>query len=177
MNNYEIMDHLDAHNDIYMSDARREHVRCVSKNILDLIQVYKLNKEECLLVAKGHDVSKELPEEVRKRMMRTWKLKSFAHEDVSAGMMEHMFGVKNKDVLNAVRDHSLCHSNSVLAKVFFVVDCTDVSKREWDNVELRLRVVDLIKKGSVDMAVDLIKAEQRRLNIRAATEAFDLIFD
>lgn len=172
----ELLNRIEAHNSIYMSDKRKLHVDSVTKDILEYIPLYKLNKDDAILVAKGHDISKELPEEIRIKMKNKWGLRDHGHEAVSAGMLKHIFGVSNKRVLDAIADHSLCSNGDILSKVFFVVDCVDDSKREWDDPELRQRVKREAKAGNIDLAVKLIKDEQARFYKQASLEAFELIF-
>lgn len=123
--------------------TRKAHTLRVAKLAAELAHAYKVDEKKALTAALFHDCAKNLP-------LDSPLLKGFTvdesvppavvHQYAGAYLAEKKFGVKDEDILNAVRYHTSGRPNmSMLEKIVFLADLLE-EERAYPGVE-RLRAL------------------------------------
>ena len=119
-----------------LSPQRFEHSRCVARLAGALARRWGLDEELALLAGLLHDCGRSVPVPkmgayARKRRLRVPHLSLTAehqpvalHAHISEDLCRRRFGVKDEEVLSAVRKHTLGDARmSPLDRVVYVADC------------------------------------------------------
>ena len=144
----DVIDYIEA-NELYRVPRVKDALRCLkparAKHSLRVAQMavgaaarYKIPESTVIQAAALHDVAKNIdlsapelagfvpPENVPAPVM---------HQFAGAYMAEHMFGIEDEDVLNAIRYHTSGRSNmSALEKIIFLADMLEQG-RDFPHVE------------------------------------------
>ena len=110
----------------YMKPARRKHSVRVALMAAGVAAKYKLNEHDVIQACGLHDAAKNL--ELTAPELAGFSLAEevpapVLHQYTGAYLAEHVFGIQNEDVLNAVRYHTSGRPNmSTLEKVVFLSD-------------------------------------------------------
>jgi nicotinate-nucleotide adenylyltransferase len=138
-----------------LSGSRFLHSRNTALLASDLCRRFGLDSRSGYLAGIGHDICKALSEKEMVAMaaqdgekLSKLELKkpSLLHARAAAVLLEQRFGVKDADILDAVRLHiGGAMGMSPLAKVVFVADKIEISR---EGIEPELR--DLSETGSLD---------------------------
>jgi nicotinate-nucleotide adenylyltransferase len=129
-----------------LSPARFLHSRNVALLTLDLCRQFGMDPQAGYLAGIAHDMCKSLSEEELFRLTKRdgrplskleKKKPSLLHARAGAVLLQERFGIHNKDILDAVRLHTLADPEmGPLAKAVFIADKTEIS-RERVNAALR----------------------------------------
>lgn len=123
--------------------SRKEHTLRVAKLAAELAQKHKVSEKKTLTAALLHDCAKNL--ETDSPLLKGFTLDeavppAVVHQFAGAYLAEKRFGVKDEDILNAVRYHTSGRPNmSILEKIVFLSDLLE-EERSYDGVE-RLRAL------------------------------------
>lgn len=126
-----------------LTKSRYEHVLRVAELAQLLAKNYGVNEADAKEAALYHDIAKcmdkESLAELLKEAQADERLVDFHHElwhgPVGAMIAEKTFGVKNPDVLNAVRYHTTGRSGmSELEKIIYIADLLE-SGRDFPGIE------------------------------------------
>lgn len=140
-----------------LSLQRFEHVLRVRNTAVILAEKHAISAEDAEIAALFHDIAKnEAKQLLEKNLMKKnvdKRYLSFHHElwhaPVGAIIAHEEFGVKNEDILNAIRFHTTGRASmSPLEKLIYVADMIEPG-REFPNVE-KLRELAL---GNLDVAM------------------------
>lgn len=140
-----------------LSLQRFEHVLRVRNTAVILAEKHAISAEDAEIAALFHDIAKnEAKQLLEKTLMKKnvdKRYLSFHHElwhaPVGAIIAHDEFGVKNEDILNAIRFHTTGRASmSPLEKLIYVADMIEPG-REFPNVE-KLRELAL---GNLDVAM------------------------
>lgn len=127
-----------------LSTGRYEHVLRVVETAKLLAVKYQISVEQAEQAALFHDIAKCMEkDELRLNLMREnedVRLISFHHElwhaPVGANIARDEFGLKDEDVLNAIRYHTTGRANmSTLEKLIYVADMIEPG-RNFPGVEI-----------------------------------------
>ena len=135
-----------------MSEKRFRHVLGVVETAKMLAELHQINIADAEMAALVHDVVKEQKMDEAKQILiergETVYLENSPkvwHAPLGAFVANEVFGIENKEILNAVRYHTTGRAKmSALEKVIFVADYTepnrdfrgaDVVREFWDNLD------------------------------------------
>lgn len=129
-----------------LSPKRFNHTLGTVYAAVRLAGLYGAEREKCFLSALVHDCAKcytidELDELAEKYGENTSSLEGseLKHAPVGALLAEHSFGIKDREVLDAVRHHTLGKAGmNIYEKILFVADSTEPTRGEHAEA---LRVV------------------------------------
>lgn len=151
-----------------LSEERWQHTVRVAETACGHAKSLKIFEEDALIAAAVHDCAKYLGKDAE-------ELKGFVcpenvpppvvHQYSGAYVAEHTFGIKDKNILNAVRYHTSGRENmSDLEKLVFLSDLLE-SGRDFKGVE------DLRKLFGGDINICLKEALKRQLEYLESTGA------
>jgi nicotinate-nucleotide adenylyltransferase len=125
-----------------LSPARFLHSRNVALLARDLCRQFGLDPQAGYLAGIAHDMCKSFPEEELFRLTRRdgrpvsqleKKKPSLLHARAGAVLLKERFGVQNRDILDAIRLHTLADPEmGSLAKAVFIADKIEISRERVD---------------------------------------------
>jgi len=139
------------------TEKRYEHTLGVAYTASSLAMRYNASVQDALTAGMLHDCAKCLGDEklrsiCKKQNILTTELeerKSYLlHAKVGAYLAEKKYGIKNQDILNAIRYHTTGRGNmSLLEKIIFVADYIEPGRKPVPNLtEIRqLAFIDIDK--------------------------------
>ena len=136
------------------------HVERVLVEALDLAERYDLDPERVTLATWGHDLFRSFPPEEQLRLAGEAGIKLtkadradpvLLHGPIAAATLRERFGVKDKEALSAVRDHTLGVSDMpLIAKVVLLADKFETRKRKRRPV---MREIRRLAQRDLDLAL------------------------
>lgn len=138
----------------YIGEKRINHSLAVEKEAIKLAKLYGESEEKASIAALLHDVGKNSAEEYVKELgypnMITIKNPQLMHGYAGACIAEHECGIKDEDILNAIRFHTTGRAGmSRLEKIIYVSDLIEETRR-FDGVEkLRETVYENLDIGTL----------------------------
>lgn len=134
-----------------LSRERYAHTMNVAKECRRLAKLYGENQEKAYFAGMVHDICKEDP----KKQQYEWAVLSgmgFCDEEASSWKVWHgvagayflkeHFGITDKDILNAVRFHTIGRSGmSLLEKIVYLGDMTS-EERDYNGVDIMRKTCD-----------------------------------
>lgn len=115
-----------------LGKERFEHSLRVRDTVIELADIYGIDKKKAELAALLHDVSRYLD---RSGMLRTAKKMGIKiddisrlepkllHAEISANIAKTDFGIKDKSILNAIKNHTLGSTKmTLLDKAVYIAD-------------------------------------------------------
>ena len=133
-----------------LKPKRYLHVKLVAGAAADLAREYNASAERAALAALLHDAAKTLDDNALARYCRGHKLKvrdfndicrygaHLLHGPVSADMAKRIFGVKDKEILCAIANHTLGAKNmGALEKILFIADMASKDRKYKDARAVR----------------------------------------
>ncbi|MBR4591754.1 MAG: nicotinate-nucleotide adenylyltransferase [Elusimicrobiaceae bacterium] len=152
---------LDIHDWLktHLKPNRYLHSQKVAEMAAALSDIYDVNVEAAVRAGILHDSGKGFSGEELIHFCRTHKIKvpffedicrqepSLLHSYVSAWLAKHQFDTRNKDIVNAIAEHTLGSLKmSVLSKILFVADISSKDRKYKDAFLIRnLALQDLDK--------------------------------
>lgn len=126
-----------------------EHVERVVAEAVEIGGYWDIDPERLELAACGHDLFRHEGEERQLQLAAEAGLAVSAedrrspivlHGPIAASVMEHRLGVDDRDVLQAIRDHTLgLPAMSLIGKVILLADKVEPRKRKRDPEMKRIR--------------------------------------
>ena len=121
----------------YLPERRYRHTAYVAVEAVSLAKQTGVDPEKAFLAAALHDVAKKLSVEQLKELgyLPDPEIpEPVVHAFAGAYMAEHIFGVEDPDVINAIRYHTTGRpAMSKLEKVIYVADCIEKT-RDYEGV-------------------------------------------
>lgn len=125
------------------SEKRKAHTYAVRDLALKLAEKYEIDKEKVETAALFHDMFRGVPEQSINCYVKHLGLDkkyldnpNLAHGKIAALIMERDYGIKDKDVINAVRYHTTGRpAMSDIEKIIYIADATEPN-RTYPKVEL-----------------------------------------
>jgi predicted HD superfamily hydrolase involved in NAD metabolism len=144
-----------------MTEERFIHTERTMDIALKIASCYDIAKEKVEISAILHDCAKEMPKDEMKRWIKKANITldeieekepGLWHQIVSAIIAEKDFGIKDQEILQAIRVHSTGDADmSLLAKIVYIADYLEswpnesIMQKAKENIDLALREV-MIKK-------------------------------
>lgn len=138
---------------------RFQHTVGVEVFARDLSKKYGIDPEAVSLAALTHDLAKMYSRQVQIQKAKEWNLIHYPedlenpqviHGRVAAYMLEHEYGIKDNDILNAVANHTLGRPGmSPLEMLIYSADMTEPG-RDFPGVDkLREKLYDDLTEGTL----------------------------
>jgi nicotinate-nucleotide adenylyltransferase len=125
-----------------LNPARFLHSRNTALLARDLCRQFGLDPQAGYLAGIAHDICKSFPEEELFRLAKRdgrplsrleRKKPSLLHARAGAALLKERFGVQNRDILDAIRLHTLADPDmGPLAKAVFIADKIEISRERVD---------------------------------------------
>ncbi|MDR2102268.1 MAG: nicotinate (nicotinamide) nucleotide adenylyltransferase [Treponema sp.] len=158
---WETVARIEAELRIRVGFLRFFHSRNTALLAWDLCRRFGLDPVKGYLAGIGHDICKSLPEEELFRLVSSdggpvssleRKKPSLLHARAAAVLLQERFGIHNKDILDAVRQHTVADVDmGPLAKVVYIADKIEIS-REYVEPSLR----DLSRTAGLDQLFEAV---------------------
>lgn len=144
-----------------LNDERYRHVLGVEQTAIELAKRFNLDENKASLAALLHDCAKCLsPEELHqiiiKNNIEVSKMEmeciKTLHAPVGAYFAKTKFGIEDKEILDAIRYHTMGSKNMTLMdKIIFLADKIEPETREKDFIDKVRKVLDA--KNNIDEAL------------------------
>ena len=115
-----------------ISEKRFKHTEGVVETAVRLAQAYKIDEEQARIAAVFHDAARGLAGVVLLEKCRELSIEideveeavpDLLHGKLAAGLAEQKFGIKDREILQAIKYHTTGYKNmSVLDKIIFIAD-------------------------------------------------------
>ncbi|MBQ4493829.1 MAG: bis(5'-nucleosyl)-tetraphosphatase (symmetrical) YqeK, partial [Elusimicrobiaceae bacterium] len=153
---------LDLHKwlEEHLKPKRYLHVKLVAQASVELGRLYGASLEDCALAAILHDCGKSMSNEdlINYAIKNNLKVRDFKelcqfspsllHSEVSYHIAKTIFKVKNNNVLNAVRHHTLGHKNmGLLEQIIFISDMASKDRKIKDARKVKQAALTSLQAG------------------------------
>ena len=115
-----------------LTDARFIHSLNVAQSARELANIYGCDEEKCAVAGILHDIMKDTDKEQQLKMLSDFGIMlnttekvtpSLWHQISGAAYIEHILGIKDEEILGAVRYHTSGKSGmSTFEKIIFIAD-------------------------------------------------------
>ena len=158
----------------YMSEKRLKHVISTTKLSYDIAKANHLkDAKKTIIAALLHDIGKEMPIEVQKKIM-VEHFKEYIdyppviyHQFIGAYLAEKDFGITDQVILDAIKYHTTANSN--MSDVAIIVHCADkIEPTRGFNSE---NLINSLKSSLINGFVEVLKSnieyyEKRNVDYR-----------
>lgn len=157
-----------------LKPKRFDHSLAVAEEAVRLAERYGVDVQKARTAGLLHDVMKNTPPEEQLRVLANYHVamsdvergaEKLYHAMSGAAFAEHVLGITDRDVLNAVRYHTTARAGmSPLEKVLYLADFTSAD-RDYDDVDVMRRLVDVSMEEAMAYALaytikDLVKKKK-----------------
>lgn len=128
-----------------LTDHRYTHSLGVEETALKMAEIFGVDKEKTEIAALLHDCAKQIPHKEQLLMCQEYgialdeikeKQLGLLHAELGAYLAEHDFGVKDKEILDAIRYHTLGRENMTdVEKILYLSDIIEPNRRIFDGLE------------------------------------------
>ena len=146
-----------------LSEDRIQHVLAVKEDAVGLAEKYGVQKEKAKWAALLHDCAKELSNDILLQKAEEFGIvidnvfsnePELLHAPVGAEIAKREFGIKDSDILEAIRAHTLGSGDmSTLDKVIYLADHIEPNRSGNGIDKLRKHIKNDIKGRNLDDAV------------------------
>ena len=131
-----------------LTDARFIHSLNVAQSARELANIYGCDEEKCAVAGILHDIMKDTDKEQQLKMLSDFGIMlnttekvtpSLWHQISGAAYIEHILGIKDEEILGAVRYHTSGKSGmSTFEKIIFIADFISAD-RNYPGVDVMRR--------------------------------------
>lgn len=145
-----------------LTPKRYNHSLCVADEALRLAKKYGGDCEKAYLAGLLHDITKNATVEehlhifnqfdimlndVEKNAEKLW------HAISGAAYIEHVLGIKDSEIITAVRYHTTARENMTqLEKLLYLADFTSAD-RDYDDIDIMRQKVEISMEAALDYAL------------------------
>lgn len=131
-----------------LTDHRYTHSLGVVETAVKMAKLFGADIEKTEIAALLHDCAKQIPHNTQLEMCREYNIPldevkekelGLLHAELGAYMAEQEFGVKDPEILDAIRYHTLGRENmSTMEKILYLADIVEPNRKEFEGLsELR----------------------------------------
>ena len=145
-----------------LKPKRYYHSLCVADEALRLAEKYGCDTEKAYLAGLLHDITKNDTQEEHLQILSEFGImlndieknaEKLWHAISGAAYIEHILGIKDKDIITAVRYHTTARAGmSLLEKVLYLADFTSAD-RDYDDVDVMRKKVEISIEAALDYAL------------------------
>lgn len=121
------------------------HTLGVVEEAVKLAKIYNEDVEKAKTAALLHDCAKCYPDDMKRRLCKEFHIKlddimdkhiDLAHSILGAKVAEKEYDVKDSDILEAIKCHTMGKKNmSLLDKIVFIADYIEPNRKTFDGLE------------------------------------------
>lgn len=172
-----------------LKESRYNHVIGVKEAAIELAKVHGVSSDKAETAALFHDYAKNFTDDKMRRYVNEQNLRdeylticgsiNLYHGIVGASIAEKKYGVKDRDVLSAIRNHTFGRANmSKLEKIIYLADIMEIS-RDFEGVdEIREKAfsdLDQAVLGAIDKTLLYLIEKGEAININTIYARNDLL--
>lgn len=135
-----------------LNEKRYYHSLCVADEAVRLAKKYGCDTEKAYIAGLLHDITKNATAQEHLHIFESFGImlssveknaEKLWHAISGAAYIEHNLGIKDEEIINAVRYHTTARSNmTLLDKVLYLADFTS-DDRDYDDVDVMRELVDV----------------------------------
>ncbi len=145
-----------------LTPKRYHHSLCVADEAVRLAKKYGGDTEKAYLAGLLHDITKNasvqehlhifdefgiMLNDIEKNAEKLW------HAISGAAYIEHILGIKDKEIITAVRYHTTARAGMTqLEKLLYLADFTS-SDRDYDDIDIMREKVEISMEAALDYAL------------------------
>lgn len=145
-----------------LTPKRYHHSLCVADEAVRLTKKYGGDTEKAYLAGLLHDITKNasvqehlhifdefgiMLNDIEKNAEKLW------HAISGAAYIEHILGIKDKEIITAVRYHTTARAGMTqLEKLLYLADFTS-SDRDYDDIDIMREKVEISMEAALDYAL------------------------
>jgi len=128
-----------------LSDHRYVHSLGVLETAVKMAEIFGADVEKARIAALLHDCAKQIPHDEQIRLCYEYgvptdeikeKQAGLLHADLGAYLAEHEFGINDKEILDAIRYHTLGRENmSDLEKILYLADIIEPNRKSFSGLK------------------------------------------
>lgn len=141
-----------------VSIKRFNHIMAVVDMSIKLAKIYNADIEKCEIAALLHDICKEMNKEEMKKICKNNFSEDLTDEDlendeilhpfVGAYWVEKNLKIKDIEILNAIKNHTLGNKNmSLVEKIVYIADAIEITRNYPGVEEIRNLVFKDLNEG------------------------------
>ncbi|MDD4376962.1 MAG: bis(5'-nucleosyl)-tetraphosphatase (symmetrical) YqeK [Eubacteriales bacterium] len=172
MNTDSIREYIDKN----FSQKRKEHTEGVVKTAIELARIYGEDEEKAEIAALFHDMFRGSSESVLNYYVKHLNLDpkyidncNLAHGKIASVIMERDYGIKDKDIINAVSYHTTGRAGmSKLEKIIYIADAIEPGRNYPGVLELRKLAYENLDKAceeSLKHTIEFVESKGQYLDI------------
>lgn len=145
-----------------LTPKRYHHSLCVADEAVRLAIKYGGNAEKAYLAGLLHDITKNDTQEEHLHIFREFGImlndvennaEKLWHAISGAAYIEHILGIKDKEIITAVRYHTTARAGMTqLEKLLYLADFTS-SDRDYDDIDIMRQKVEISMEAALDYAL------------------------
>ncbi len=161
-----------------LSEKRYRHSLGVMETAVKMAQIFGASIESARLAGLLHDCAKDIDKAIMPEMCENLGVyldpvkleqRSLIHADLGAKLAEDEFGVKDAEILNAIRYHTLGRPDmTVLEKILYIADFTEPNRKSFPGLdelrELSESDLDLAMLRAVESSIRYVKSQGKLLH-------------
>lgn len=161
-----------------LSEKRYRHSLGVMETAVKMAQIFGASTESARLAGLLHDCAKDIDKAIMPEMCENLGVyldpvkleqRSLIHADLGAKLAEDEFGVKDAEILDAIRYHTLGRPDmTVLEKILYIADFTEPNRKSFPGLdELRKMSeadLDLAMLRAVESSIRYVKSQGKLLH-------------
>ena len=169
-----------------LDNERYQHTLGVAYTAASLAMRYREDPEKLFTAGLLHDLAKNIPNDEKYALCKKYKIALndvekkapyLLHAKLGAYMAEHDFGIKDKDIINAIRYHTTGRAGmSLTEKIIFTADYIELNRNEAPNLtdirELAFTDIDMAVKKILIDTLDYLSKGSRPVD-PATKETYD----
>lgn len=143
-----------------LSKKRYLHTMGVYKEALNLCRLYGADENKAAIAALLHDCAKDMSADEKIKACKKYEIRcsgilkkqiDLTHPLIGAKIAEDIFGIKDRDILHAIKYHTTGRRNmSLLEKIIYVADCIEPGREEHENlIKMREAAYESIDKALI----------------------------
>lgn len=128
-----------------LTDHRYTHSLGVEETAMKMAEIFCVDKKKTEIAALLHDCAKQIPHQEQLKLCKEYGIEldeikqkqlGLLHAELGAYLAEHDFGVDDKEILDAIRYHTLGRENMTdLEKILYLSDIIEPNRKEFDGLE------------------------------------------
>ena len=134
-----------------LNEKRYYHSLCVADEAVRLAEKYGADTEKAYMAGLLHDITKNAPAQEHLHIFNSFGImlnsveqnaEKLWHAISGAVYVEHLLGIDDREIINAIRYHTTARGNmTLLDKVLYLADFTSID-RDYDDVDVMRKLVD-----------------------------------
>lgn len=134
-----------------LNEKRYYHSLCVADEAVRLAEKYGAATEKAYMAGLLHDITKNAPAQEHLHIFNSFGImlnsveqnaEKLWHAISGAAYVEHLLGIDDREIINAIRYHTTARGNmTLLDKVLYLADFTSID-RDYDDVDVMRKLVD-----------------------------------